>query len=175
MTPTVAGSPGDIGDSDDASVMDADAVAAALGVDVETGLNCAEVCPKGLEPSHAIEKIRLVMAKLSPDPVGLQRIGQTQRSSRRLSAPELIGPIDKADHLGGRINRQPMRCKTLSRRDVGRHLANAFKLLFVGPCQQGDDQVFQCDHAHLKLHQLGVGQRWRIGLRLVNAAAWPSP
>lgn len=26
-------------------------------------MNCAEVCPKGLEPSHAIEKIRLMMLK----------------------------------------------------------------------------------------------------------------
>lgn len=29
-----------------------------------TIMNCAEVCPKGLEPSHAIEEIRLRMAKL---------------------------------------------------------------------------------------------------------------
>ncbi len=36
-----------------------------------TIMNCAEVCPKGLEPSHAIEKIRLMMAKLPPDRGGL--------------------------------------------------------------------------------------------------------
>ena len=29
-----------------------------------TIMNCSEVCPKGLEPSHAIEKIRLKMAKV---------------------------------------------------------------------------------------------------------------
>ena len=28
-----------------------------------TIMNCAEVCPKGLEPSHAIEKIRLLMLR----------------------------------------------------------------------------------------------------------------
>ena len=32
-----------------------------------TIMNCAEVCPKGLEPSHAIENIRLMMAKLPAD------------------------------------------------------------------------------------------------------------
>ena len=36
-----------------------------------TIMNCAEVCPKGLEPSHVIEKIRLMMAKLPPDLAGL--------------------------------------------------------------------------------------------------------
>ena len=36
-----------------------------------TIMNCAEVCPKGLEPSHAIENIRLMMAKLPPDLAGL--------------------------------------------------------------------------------------------------------
>ena len=36
-----------------------------------TIMNCAEVCPKGLEPSHAIEKIRLMMAKLPPERAGL--------------------------------------------------------------------------------------------------------
>ncbi|MBI2749180.1 MAG: succinate dehydrogenase iron-sulfur subunit [Burkholderiales bacterium] len=36
-----------------------------------TIMNCAEVCPKGLEPSHAIEKIRSLMAKLPPDRAGL--------------------------------------------------------------------------------------------------------
>ena len=30
-------------------------------------MNCAEVCPKGLEPVHAIEKIRLKMAKIEGD------------------------------------------------------------------------------------------------------------
>jgi succinate dehydrogenase/fumarate reductase-like Fe-S protein len=34
-------------------------------------VNCAGVCLKGLEPSHAIKKIRLMMAKLLPDRVGL--------------------------------------------------------------------------------------------------------
>jgi succinate dehydrogenase / fumarate reductase iron-sulfur subunit len=27
-------------------------------------MNCAEVCPKGLEPVHAIEKIRLKISKI---------------------------------------------------------------------------------------------------------------
>ena len=36
-----------------------------------TIMNCAEICPKGLEPSHAIENIRLMMAKLPPDLAGL--------------------------------------------------------------------------------------------------------
>ena len=32
-----------------------------------TIMNCAEVCPKGLEPVHAIERIRLKMAKIEGD------------------------------------------------------------------------------------------------------------
>jgi succinate dehydrogenase / fumarate reductase iron-sulfur subunit len=32
-----------------------------------TIMNCAEVCPKGLEPSHAIEEIRLKIAKVPQD------------------------------------------------------------------------------------------------------------
>ena len=32
-----------------------------------TIMNCAEVCPKGLEPVHAIEKMRLKMAKIEGD------------------------------------------------------------------------------------------------------------
>ena len=32
-----------------------------------TIMNCAEVCPKGLEPVHAIEKIRLKMSKVHGD------------------------------------------------------------------------------------------------------------
>ena len=82
------------------------------------------------------------------------------RSSRSLSAPEPIGPTDKTDHLGGRMNRQPMRCKTPSRQDVRRHIANRFKLLFTGLSQQRDDEVFERNDAHLKLHQLGVAQLW---------------
>ena len=37
-----------------------------------TIMNCSEVCPKGLEPSHAIEKIRLMMLKLSVNDGGLE-------------------------------------------------------------------------------------------------------
>jgi succinate dehydrogenase / fumarate reductase iron-sulfur subunit len=37
-----------------------------------TIMNCAEVCPKGLEPSHAIEEIRLKMAKVPLDRGGLE-------------------------------------------------------------------------------------------------------
>ena len=37
-------------------------------------------------------------------------------------------------------------------RDVGCHLANQFELRFAGLNQQSDDQIFQCDHANLKLH-----------------------
>ena len=32
-------------------------------------MNCAEVCPKGLEPVHAIERIRLKIAGIA-EPVG---------------------------------------------------------------------------------------------------------
>lgn len=44
-------------------------------------------------------------------------------------------------------------------------------LLFTGLCQQSDDQVFERDDAHLKLHQLGVAQRWRTGPGLAKAEA----
>ncbi len=37
-----------------------------------TIMNCSEVCPKGLEPSHAIEEIRLKMAKLPVQGGGLE-------------------------------------------------------------------------------------------------------
>ena len=37
-----------------------------------TIMNCAEVCPKGLEPVHAIEKIRLMMSKVEGTAGGLQ-------------------------------------------------------------------------------------------------------
>lgn len=100
-----------------------------------------------------------------------ERIAQTQRRSRRLSGPEPTGPIDKTDHLGGRMNRQPMRRETPSGQDVRRHVPNRFKLLFTGLCQQRNDEVFERDDAHLKLHQLGVAQRWRIGLWLAKAGA----
>ena len=30
-------------------------------------MNCSEVCPKGLEPSHAIEMVRLKMIKKDSD------------------------------------------------------------------------------------------------------------
>ena len=30
-------------------------------------MNCSEVCPKGLEPSHAIEMVRLKMLKKDGD------------------------------------------------------------------------------------------------------------
>lgn len=36
-----------------------------------TIMNCAEVCPKGLEPSHAIEAIRLEMSRLPVSRGGL--------------------------------------------------------------------------------------------------------
>ncbi len=36
-----------------------------------TIMNCAEVCPKGLEPVHAIEKIRLKISKIEGDGGGL--------------------------------------------------------------------------------------------------------
>jgi succinate dehydrogenase / fumarate reductase, iron-sulfur subunit len=36
-----------------------------------TIMNCAEVCPKGLEPVHAIERIRLKIAGLADSPGGL--------------------------------------------------------------------------------------------------------
>ena len=42
-----------------------------LRLHCRTIMNCAEVCPKDLDPSHAIEKIRLMMATLPPDPAGL--------------------------------------------------------------------------------------------------------
>lgn len=31
-----------------------------------TIMNCTEVCPKGLSPSHAIERIRQLMTKRGP-------------------------------------------------------------------------------------------------------------
>ena len=37
-----------------------------------TIMNCSEVCPKGLEPSHAIEEIRLKMSKLPVQGGGLE-------------------------------------------------------------------------------------------------------
>lgn len=37
-----------------------------------TIMNCAEVCPKGLEPSHAIEEIRLKMSKIPVTRGGLE-------------------------------------------------------------------------------------------------------
>ena len=37
-----------------------------------TIMNCSEVCPKGLEPSHAIEEIRLKMSKVPVKGGGLE-------------------------------------------------------------------------------------------------------
>ena len=37
-----------------------------------TIMNCTEVCPKGLEPSRAIERIRLRMLKVEGDDGGLE-------------------------------------------------------------------------------------------------------
>lgn len=37
-----------------------------------TIMNCSEVCPKGLEPAHAIEEIRLKMSKIPVKGGGLE-------------------------------------------------------------------------------------------------------
>ena len=57
-----------------------------------------------------------------------------------------------------------MRSEPRSWRDVGCHFTDKIELPIRAFCQQGVNQVLQCNYANPQLHQLGVGQRRDLGL-----------
>lgn len=69
--------------------------------------------------------------------------------------PKVHGAIDHTDHFCCGADGQRVGCGPLPRRDVCRHLTGTFKLV-IGRCgEQGDDQIFQCNHADVHLLVLG--------------------
>jgi len=66
--------------------------------------------------------------------------------------------LNQIVHLGRCLNRQRVRRKTWSGRDIIRHFASLIQLLLGCSGKQGDDDVLQCDHARSKLGIFDIGK-----------------
>ena len=69
------------------------------------------------------------------------------------------GPLRQVLHLRSGLHRQTV-LHAWPRKNRLCNVAHQFELLLRRIGQQGNHQVFQCDHANLQLHQLRVGE-WR--------------
>ena len=118
----------------------------------------------GIDGGHGQARARTCLLLLGSD----TRRWILMATRSRWHVPEIASPLDKAEHLGCRMDRQMMRGEAVPRRNVGSHFANEVELPIGRFCQQSDDHVFERDHANLELHELGICQRRNIGLRFAQ-------
>lgn len=78
---------------------------------------------------------------------------------------------NKTDHLCCPIDRQMMASEPWPRGNIGCHFASKLELPIRRLCQERDHQVFQRDHADVEVYQLGIRQRWNVGLHFARDRA----
>lgn len=79
---------------------------------------------------------------------------------------ELAGPLNKMHHLSGGAD-----CRRVSRvarpgRNVHGHVSREHQLPISRSGEQCHHQVLQCNHANVKLLQLGICQRGNVRLNI---------
>lgn len=97
------------------------------------------VCHKAVV-QEAVAVVRLASCRCRLHSSNLRACGDLVRSESHVSSPNCHAPerssaVDKADHLGGRMERQAMRGEAWPRRDISRHLASQLQLPIRCFCQ----------------------------------------